>query len=197
MLTLSAMVIGAYLLGSISTAILVSRILKLSDPRDVGSGNPGATNVLRYAGKKAAAVTLLGDAVKGVIPVIAGRSLGIESPEMTLVAAAAFCGHLFPIYYGFKGGKGVATFLGVNLALVPMVGLVFVLTWLLTAGATRYSSLAALVATLIVPIAAWYAGEPMVALLIYAAMGALIFWRHGPNIANLMRGDEKKIGQKS
>lgn len=197
MILFACLAVGAYALGSVSTAIIVSRALGLSDPRDVGSGNPGATNVLRYAGKKAAAVTLLGDALKGVLPVIAGAALGLEAPLLTAVGAAAFLGHLFPIYYGFSGGKGVATFIGVNLALNLWVGLGFVATWLLVAFALRYSSLAALVATALTPALAWFFGEPPLALALYAAMAVLIFVRHRGNIAKLIAGEEKKIGQRA
>ena len=193
----SLLVVVAYLMGSVSTAILLSRALKLDDPRDVGSGNPGATNVLRYAGRKAAAVTLLGDALKGVIPVVAGHYLGVTGAPLTLIALAAFCGHLFPLYHGFQGGKGVATFLGVNLALSPAVGAVFVATWLGIAIVTRYSSLAALCAAGIVPIAAWFWGMPPAAVAVYLLMSALVFMRHHQNIRKLLRGEEKKIGQRA
>lgn len=197
MLLSACLVVAAYALGSISTAIVVSRVLGLSDPRQVGSGNPGATNVLRYAGKKAAAVTLLGDALKGVLPVLLGAALGLEAPLLTAVGVAAFLGHLFPVYYGFSGGKGVATFIGVNLALNPWVGIGFVVLWLLVALALRYSSLAALVATALTPVLAWYFGEPPLALVLYTFMAVLIFVRHRSNITKLLAGEEKKIGQKA
>lgn len=197
MLLLIAMLALAYCMGSVSTAILVSRALSLSDPREVGSGNPGATNVLRYAGKKAAAVTLLGDALKGVIPVLVARALDIEPPALTLIGAAAFLGHLYPVFYGFRGGKGVATILGVTLALNLHIGLTFIAVWLLMAAALRYSSLAALSATVAMPISAWFFGERPGAIAIYAAMAALIIWRHRSNIGNLVHGREKRIGQKA
>lgn len=197
MLIVALMVVAAYLLGSISSAILVSKTLGLSDPREVGSGNPGATNVLRYGGKKAAVVTLLGDAGKGVIPVLAAAALGITAPALTVIGTAAFLGHLFPLYHGFKGGKGVATFIGVNLALSLWIGLGFIASWLLVAAIFRYSSLAALIATLATPLIAAYLGQPPLALLLYALMAGLIFWRHKSNIQKLVAGEESRIGDKS
>lgn len=197
MLLLAAFIAGAYCLGSVSTAIIVSRVLGLSDPREIGSGNPGATNVLRYAGKKAAAVTLLGDALKGVLPVLLGAALGLHAPALTAVGAAAFIGHLFPVWYGFRGGKGVATFVGVNLALNWMVGLAFAGTWIAVALVLRYSSLAALIATAATPAFAWWFGEPPLALVLYGLMAAGIYWRHDSNIRKLLAGEEKKIGQKA
>ncbi len=197
MIVTGALLVAAYLMGSVSSAIVISRALGLSDPREVGSGNPGATNVLRYGGRKAAAATLLGDAAKGIVPVLAGHALGITAPALTAIGAAAFLGHVFPVYYGFRGGKGVATFIGVNLALNPWLGLVFVATWLAVAAALRYSSLAALVATAATPAAAWALGEPPAAVVLFALMAALIFWRHRQNIARLAAGEEKKIGDKA
>ncbi|MEQ8660658.1 MAG: glycerol-3-phosphate 1-O-acyltransferase PlsY, partial [Gammaproteobacteria bacterium] len=162
----------------------------------VGSGNPGATNVLRHGGKKAAAITLLGDAGKGVLPVVVGHLLGLAPPLLTAVGAAAFAGHLFPVFYGFKGGKGVATFVGVTCALDWRLGGGFVAMWLLVAAATRYSSLSALVATALTPALAWWLGQPAGAVLLYGAMALAIFWRHRANIAALASGREKKIGDK-
>ena len=197
MIVTVALVLAAYLLGSISTAIVVCRVLGIDDPRDVGSGNPGATNVLRHGGKAAAAVTLLGDAGKGVIPVVVGHLLGIEAPALTAVATAAFLGHLFPVYYRFRGGKGVATFIGINLALAPWLGLAFIACWLSVAAVTRYSSFSALVATAITPGVAWWLGQPPASVALFVLMGATIFFRHRQNIANLLAGREKKIGQKA
>lgn len=193
----AALLIAAYLVGSVSSAIIVCRLLGVADPREVGSGNPGTTNVLRHAGKKAAAVTLLGDAGKGIVPVLVAAALGFAPPQLTLIAFAAFVGHLYPVYYGFEGGKGVATFLGVNLALDPRLGAAFVGAWLLVALVARYSSLAALVATALVPVAAAWLGQPLTAVGVFVAMAALIFWRHKSNIANLLGGTEKRIGQKA
>ena len=190
------LVVGAYLLGSVSSAILVSRALGLPDPRTTGSRNPGATNVLRIGGRKAAAVTLLGDLLKGVVPVVAGHALGIAPPALTAIGAAAFAGHVFPLYYGFAGGKGVATFIGVGFALQPWLGAMFVAVWLLVAALTRYSSLAALLATAATPLGAWWLGQPMGAIALFVAMAVLIFWRHRPNIRKLLAGEESKIGQR-
>jgi len=197
MLLVIVLVVAAYAIGSVASAVIVCRALGIADPREVGSGNPGATNVLRHGGKKAAAVTLLGDAGKGVVPVVLGHLLGVAPPALTAIGAAAFAGHLFPVFYGFKGGKGVATFVGVNFALDWRIGAAFAVMWLLVALATRYSSLAALVATALTPVVAWYLAHPLVAVGLYAAMATLIFWRHQRNIRDLLAGREKKIGQKS
>jgi acyl phosphate:glycerol-3-phosphate acyltransferase len=196
MLVLPTLILLSYCVGSISSAIIISKMLGLSDPRDVGSGNPGATNVLRFAGKKAAAATLLGDAVKGVIPILIARELGVEAPALTAIGVAAFVGHLFPVFYGFRGGKGVATFVGVSLALNLWTGLSFIALWLLVAAVLRYSSLAALIATAASPAIAWVLGEPLSAVALFALMSSAIFWRHTGNIKNLLAGKEKKIGQK-
>ena len=170
MLVLPTLILLSYCVGSISSAIIISKMLGLSDPRDVGSGNPGATNVLRFAGKKAAAATLLGDAVKGVIPILIARELGVEAPALTAIGVAAFVGHLFPVFYGFRGGKGVATFVGVSLALNLWTGLSFIALWLLVAAVLRYSSLAALIATAASPAIAWVLGEPLSAVALFALM---------------------------
>ena len=196
MLLTVALIIAAYCLGSVASAVVVCRMLGIADPREVGSGNPGATNVLRHGGRKAAAIALLGDAGKGIVPVVAGHLLGITPPVLTLVATAAFLGHLFPVFYQFRGGKGVATFIGVNLALSPWLGLSFVGVWLAVAALTRYSSLSALVATACTPAAAWWLGQPPAAVGLFALMATLVFWRHRRNITNLVNGTEKKIGQK-
>lgn len=196
MLLVTILTLAAYLLGSVSTAIVMSRLMRVDDPRNVGSGNPGATNMLRYAGRKAAAATLLGDALKGVIPVLVGHALGLEAPAITVVGAAAFMGHVYPVYYGFDGGKGVATIIGVSLALNPWVGLCFVATWLLMAALLRYSSLSALTATALLAPAAWLFGEPPRAVALFALMAVVVFWRHRANIANLLSGREQRIGEK-
>ena len=187
----------AYLLGSVSTAIVICRLLGVADPREVGSHNPGATNVLRHAGKSAAAVTLLGDAAKGLLPVLAGHAAGLSAPLLAAIGLAAFLGHLYPIYYGFSGGKGVATFIGVTLALNVWIGVTFIGTWLAVAVALRFSSLAALVATAAAPLAAYLLGEPPVAVALISVMSGLVCWRHRSNIHNLLDGTEKKIGQKA
>ncbi len=191
------MIAGAYLLGSLSTAIVVCRVIGATDPREAGSRNPGATNVLRIAGKGPAAVTLLGDSAKGLIPVLLGHALGLDATWLAAIALAAFLGHLYPLYYGFEGGKGVATFIGVTLALNPWMGASFVAIWLLVALALRWSSLAALVATACMPLVSWWLQAPPAAVAMVGVMSLLVFWRHQGNIRNLLNGTEKKIGQKA
>lgn len=186
---------AAYLVGSISSAILIARLLNLEDPRNVGSGNPGATNILRYAGKTAAALTLLGDVLKGVIPVVIARSITSDSVVLALVGLAAFLGHLYPVFFGFRGGKGVATALGVWLGLSPWVALALVLNWLLIAALFRYSSLAALAASLAAPAYVWWILYGQLPYLVASiAMSGLLCWRHRANIQNLFAGKEGKIG---
>lgn len=147
-MTLAILIVFAYLLGSISTAIITAKAMGLPDPRTAGSNNPGATNVLRIGGKKAAAITLLGDVLKGLIPVLIGRYVfKLDDSQLIWVGLAAFIGHLYPLYYGFKGGKGVATAIGVFLGLNPWAGLAFIATWLIMAKGFKISSLAALIAT--------------------------------------------------
>jgi glycerol-3-phosphate acyltransferase PlsY len=185
-------IIFAYLLGSICSAILVCKALKLPDPRTEGSKNPGATNVLRIGGKNAAILTLIGDMLKGFIPVFCAQLFGIEGFSLGLIALAAFLGHLYPIFFQFKGGKGVATAFGAVLGLSFLVGFLLAITWLVVAFISRYSSLAALVTAALGPIY----------LLIFSnkayffptlAMTALIFWRHRDNIEKLRGGQEDKI----
>ncbi len=190
------LVLVAYLLGSLSSAIIVCRLAGLPDPRSGGSGNPGATNVLRLGGKKLAALTLAGDLFKGLLPVLAGHALGLPPVILALVGLAAFLGHLYPVFFRFQGGKGVATSLGVLLGLDWAVGLAAVATWLAVAAVSRYSSLSALVATALAPLwVAWRFGalEPAVAC---AVMTLLLFWRHAGNIRRLVAGNEPRIGQK-
>jgi len=195
----------AYLIGSLSFAVIVSRAFGLSDPRTYGSGNPGATNVLRSGSKKAAAVTLLLDALKGFVPVVlvkyAGPQFGLEEGTLALVAIAAFLGHLFPVFFQFKGGKGVATALGVLLGISGWLGLLVLLTWLAVAVISRYSSLSALIASIAAPVyyvlldgSLWAAEKPLLAAII--AMSALLLWRHAQNIGRLLKGQESKIGSK-
>ncbi len=187
-------VFAAYLMGSISSAIVVSRALGLQDPRKVGSGNPGATNVLRYSGKKAAIITLAGDILKGALPVLAARAYGVEPMVLAWVMLAAFLGHVFPVFHGFRGGKGVATAFGALSALNGWVGLALVVIWLLTALAFRYSSLAGLVAALAAPLlVGWLQGGTFF-IVITLAMTALLVWRHRSNVRNLLAGTEDKIG---
>jgi glycerol-3-phosphate acyltransferase PlsY len=184
-----------YLVGSVSSAILVARLMGLPDPRTVGSRNPGATNVLRYGGRLAAALTLAGDVLKAVVPVAAARALTDDAWLLAATALAAFLGHLYPVFFGFRGGKGVATALGVWLALEPITALLLALTWLATAAVFRISSLAALVATLAAPFyVAWRL--PQTAYLALAlVMSALLVWRHRENIRRLVTGQESRIGR--
>lgn len=193
--------IAAYLLGSVSFAIVVSKLFRLDDPRTFGSGNPGATNVLRTGNKKAAALTLLGDCVKGWIPVALAvrfdEALGLGDAGIALASVAVFAGHLWPVFFRFKGGKGVATALGVLLGLNPLLGLATLITWIVVAYAFRYSSLAALISALF---ASFYYtllfGVDAKGLAVLL-MSALLVWRHRKNIGNLLAGKESRIGKKS
>ena len=192
-------VIAAYLLGSISFAVITSKLFGLADPRTYGSGNPGATNVLRSGKKAAAALTLLGDAAKGWLAVFLAMQFVAYDAQgvmlVALVALAVFLGHLFPVFLRFKGGKGVATALGVLLALNVWLGLAALATWLLVALVFRLSSLAALAAAAGAPIYAALLGLPREWLLASVVMSLLLFWRHKSNIQNLLAGKESKIGK--
>ncbi len=194
-------VIVAYLIGSISFAVVMSRLFGLSDPRTYGSKNPGATNVLRSGNKKAAIATLIGDALKGWFAVWLAIRLapqyGVEEFGIALVALAVFLGHLYPIFFKFVGGKGVATALGVLFGISVWLGLGTLVTWLVIAYAFRYSSLAALIAAVFAP---FFYGlmEGVDALFVAVViMSALLIWRHSKNISNLLAGKESKIGSKS
>lgn len=185
------LLIGAgYLLGSISSAILVCRLLGLPDPRAHGSGNPGATNVLRVGGKKAAAVTLLGDMLKGLVPVLAAHALGMPTAVVAAVAVAAIFGHLFPVFFGFRGGKGVATALGALLGAAWPVGLAVVLTWLVIFALTRISSLSALSAFVLAPLYAWWLQGETEFVAAVALITVVLIWRHRSNIRKLLGGTE-------
>lgn len=188
-----ALIIAAYLAGSISSAILVSKLAGLPDPRANGSGNPGATNVLRLAGKKAAALTLFGDMLKGLAPVLIAKYLGLPPLALAGVALAAFLGHLYPVFFSFRGGKGVATFLGVLLGLTWWVGGAVILTWLIIALLTRYSSLAALSAAFLAPLYLHWVGAPAEFMLVGVIMTTFLLWRHQGNIRNLLSGTETRI----
>jgi acyl-phosphate glycerol 3-phosphate acyltransferase len=195
MLLSAALVILAYLLGSVSTAVITCRLMGLPDPRDQGSGNPGATNVLRIGGKGAAAVTLLGDMLKGLLPVLVARWVGAGETLLAAVGLAAFVGHLYPIFFAFKGGKGVATALGVLLGLAWPVGVAAIATWLIVAAVARISSLSALTSFLMVPL---YMGwlrpvPPFIVLAVVVTL--LLFWRHRGNIRSLLAGTEARIGR--
>ena len=188
------LILGAYLFGSISTAIICCKLMGLPDPRTQGSRNPGATNVARIGGKKAAALTLAGDMLKGLIPVLLGHALDVSIVILAATALAAFLGHLYPIFFAFQGGKGVATALGVSFGLYWPAGLVIAAIWLVMAFLFRYSSLSALTAFALAP-AVFYWLTPhipvVIAMLILAVM---LFWRHRSNIVNLLSGKEDKIG---
>ncbi len=188
----------AYLVGSLSFAVIVSRAMGLADPRSYGSHNPGATNVLRSGNKAAAATTLVLDALKGYLPVLAvviyGPRYGLGEGTQALVGLAAFVGHLWPVFFRFQGGKGVATALGVLLALNPWLGVATLATWLIIAFFFRYSSLAALVAAVFAPfyqLLIWNGGPLMPAILI---MSLLLVWRHRANIGKLLAGTESRMG---
>ncbi len=194
-------VAAAYLIGSLSFAVIVSKFYGMADPRSYGSGNPGATNVLRSGKKKAAALTLLGDALKGLVAVLLARALqdtlGLSDATIAAVAVAVLVGHMWPVFFGFKGGKGVATALGVLLALSWPVALICALVWLVMAFGFKVSSLAALAATLVSPVAAYFLmphGSWVAATLIIAL---LVLYRHQSNIKNLLGGKEGKIGGKA
>lgn len=193
--------IAAYLIGSISFAVIVSKLFGLADPRTYGSKNPGATNVLRSGNKPAAALTLLGDGFKGWLAVWLaqkfGPQYGVEDGGVALVAIAVFLGHLWPVYFKFVGGKGVATALGVLLGLNVWLGVATLVTWVVVAYAFRYSSLAALISAVFAPF--YYAllfGTDDVRLVAVVAMSVLLIYRHGKNIGNLLAGKEGRIGAK-
>ena len=197
--------LGGYLMGSLSFAVIVSRVMGLDDPRTYGSQNPGATNVLRSGNKKAAIATLLFDALKGYFPVLLvklyGPAFGLDDRAVALVALAAFVGHLWPVFFAFKGGKGVATVAGVLFGVEPLLGAAVLGTWLLVAFVFRYSSLAALSAALLAPAyylmgnqVVWHMSEAE--LLAVMVMSALLLMRHKDNIARLVSGQESKIGAK-
>ena len=197
--------LAAYCLGSLSFAVIVSRAMGLNDPRTFGSKNPGATNVLRSGSKTAAIVTLLLDALKGWLPLALvrwfGKPYGLEEGTLALVGLAAFLGHLYPVFFRFAGGKGVATALGVIVGVSPWLGLAVGASWLIVAFFFRYSSLASLVAAVFAPVyyvfgdgVAWYADNRV--LLSMAIMSGLLIWRHAQNINRLFKGTESKLGKK-
>lgn len=183
----------AYLIGSISSAILIARVYALTDPREVGSGNPGTTNILRQGNKTAALLTLLGDVLKGVVPVLVARLLTADPVILALVGGAAFIGHVFPVFFRFHGGKGVATGLGVYLALSWPAGLSLVACWLLVAAAFRYSSLAAIVTAALSPLIAAYWMPHPAYIVMAVVVAAVLLWRHKANFQRLVRGEEDKI----
>lgn len=200
-LAVPAALLGGYLLGSVSFAVVVSRLFGLADPRSYGSGNPGATNVLRSGSKAAAVLTLLGDALKGVLAVWLvrrfGPQFGLGEASAAWAGAAAFIGHLFPVFFRFQGGKGVATFLGVILIVNPWLGAAACLLWLLVAFFFRYSSAASLAAAAAAPFIQAFVWGFDAVLAAVTAMTLLLVFRHQQNIANLLAGKERKIGAKS
>jgi acyl phosphate:glycerol-3-phosphate acyltransferase len=190
----AALAVG-YLLGSIPFGLVITRLAGAGDIRSIGSGNIGATNVLRTGNKALAAATLLGDMLKGTAAVVLCRAAFGEDAALA-GGAAALLGHIFPVWLGFKGGKGVATYIGLLIAFAWPAAIAFCLIWLTVAGATRYSSLAGLIAAGLTPVVLWFLHEPRVALL-FVALSALVWFMHRANIARLMSGTESKIGQKA
>ena len=190
----------SYLIGSLSFAVILSRAFGLPDPRAYGSGNPGATNVLRSGRKAVAALTLIGDALKGVVAVLLAKSAtatyGLPDYLPALAGLAAFAGHVWPVFFGFKGGKGVATALGLLIALNLWLGLACALTWLVAFGITRVSSLSALLAAVLAPAYAWFMNGNGFESLAIVALAALIVWRHKSNIARLLSGEETAFRKK-
>jgi glycerol-3-phosphate acyltransferase PlsY len=191
------LVLLAYLAGSMSSAVIICRMMGLPDPRTQGSGNPGATNVLRVGGRRAAALTLGADILKGFLPVLLARLL-TDSPNTPACAAlAAFLGHLYPVFFRFHGGKGVATALGSVLGLAPVVAVAMVLTWLTMAGTFRYSSLSALTTAILAPFYTfWLTAEPIYVGVV-AGISIITIWRHRDNLRRLISGTEGKIGARS
>ena len=189
-------IIAAYLVGSIPFAMISSKIFGLADPRTYGSGNPGATNVLRSGNKKAALFTLIGDALKGTLAVVVAKQMGLDDTTIALVALAVFLGHLYPVFLGFKGGKGVATAAGVLFALDPLLGAAVAGTWLLVAYISRYSSLAALVAAAAAPLIAALMHGATNQTIVVGILGMALIGKHWQNIQRLLAGQESKIGGK-
>ena len=188
------LVLGGYLFGSISTAIVTCKLMRLPDPRTEGSGNPGATNVLRIGGKKAAFVTLVGDMLKGLLPVLIAQALQAGPVILAATALAAFLGHLYPVFFGFQGGKGVATALGVLFGLSWQVGLAVAAIWLCMALLFRISSLAALTSMLLAPLCFWFLAPEPAFIGVMIIITTLLFWRHRTNIRDLLSGREDTIG---
>lgn len=191
------LVLGGYLFGSISTAVLTCRLMGLPDPRTEGSRNPGATNVLRLGGKKAAFLTLTGDMLKGLVPVLIAQALQASPLILSATALAAFLGHLYPVFFGFQGGKGVATALGVILGLYLPAGLGVAAIWLLMAFLFRISSLSALTAMLLAPVVFWLLKPEPAFIGVMIVITLMLFWRHRSNIRDLLKGTEGKIHMRS
>lgn len=197
MLLYFALCLLGYLLGSLSSAIIVCKLAGLPDPRTEGSGNPGATNVLRIGGKKTAAMVLAGDVLKGVIPVVIAKLLDADDTLLAAVAFSVFLGHLFPVFFGFHGGKGVATAIGAIFALSWQLGLILVMIWIAMSYMFKISSLAALVAATAAPIIGFWLFDKSIALTVsLSAISLILLWRHRSNISNILQGTEPKIGTK-
>ncbi len=195
MITELLLIVSAYLLGSISSAIIVCKLMGLPDPRTQGSNNPGATNVLRIGGKKAAAITLFGDMLKGLVPMLICQLLDVSPLVFALTAMAAFLGHLYPLFFGFQGGKGVATALGVQFGLHWAIGGSVALIWLFMAKVMNVSSLAALISMALAPIIVWYFWPANELIVMQVVLSLMLFWRHRSNIQNLISGDEGSISR--
>jgi glycerol-3-phosphate acyltransferase PlsY len=180
----------AYLTGSVSSAIIVCKLMGLADPRVNGSGNPGATNVMRIGGKKAAAITLFGDAMKGLLPVMLAKALHVDSAVLSSVVLAAFLGHLYPIFFEFKGGKGVATSLGLTLGIAWILGVLVSGTWFMVYKIGKISSLAALISAMLTPLYVWFVVGDLNLLLTFILISLILLWRHKSNIQRLLAGQE-------
>ena len=189
-----SLVLLGYLAGSVSSAVLVCRAMGLPDPRSQGSHNPGATNVLRFGGKRAAAVTLGGDVLKGLLPVLVALALGVGDPTLAAVGLAAFLGHLYPVFFGFAGGKGVATAIGALLGWSWPVALAGIATWLLVATVSRIASLAAITSAALAPLYLWWLSGRLPMVVAGTVMSILLIWRHRSNIRNILAGSEGTIG---
>lgn len=181
---------AAYLFGSVSSAVIVCRLMGLEDPRKQGSGNPGATNVMRIGGKKAAAITLLGDALKGLIPVLVAKAMAVDTLLLSGVVFAAFLGHLYPLFFGFKGGKGVATSFGVTLGVTWLLGIVVSGTWFVVYKIGGISSLAALIAATLTPVYVWLIVGDVNLTATFVMISTILLWRHRSNIKRLLAGEE-------
>ncbi len=196
MTTTILLIAAAYLLGSISSAIIVCRLMGLPDPRTQGSNNPGATNVLRLGGKKPAAITLLGDSLKGLIPMLIGHLLGVGPAVLAGIGLAAFIGHLYPVFFGFRGGKGVATALGVQFGLFWPIGLCVAAIWLFVAKVLKVSSLSGLISMALAPVIVWLFWPERVLIGMQLIITGLLIWRHRSNIRNLIAGTEDRLTAK-
>lgn len=196
MLTPLIFVVIGYLVGSLASAVIVCRAMGLADPRTVGSRNPGATNVLRLHGRPAALLTLAGDLLKGLLPVLLAQAFGQPVTVLAVTGLAAFIGHLYPVFFGFEGGKGVATLIGVLFGLHWILGLGFVGTWLVMALLFRYSSLSAMTAAMLTPVYTTWLMPNLLVVGVTSVMALLLVWRHRSNIHNLLTGTEDKIGEK-